>query len=99
MRAQRQRARPALEFVQLVVGVTAADQRADRGADNNVGLDTVLEESVDNPDMRKAARRSAAENKSHRGADGRPPDERLGSNIFDRHQILNSRPERVRIAG
>jgi len=59
----------------------------------------VLEQGVDNPDMRKAARRSAAQNKSDRGADGRPPDERLGSNVFDRHQILNTRPERVLITG
>ena len=91
--AQRQRARPALQFVEFVVGVAAADQGADRGADNDVGLDAVLEQRVDNADMRKAARRAAAENKPDRGTGGRSPDERLGSNVVDRHQILDSRPD------
>ena len=84
-----QRPRPGLQLVELVGGVAAADQGADRGADNDVGLDPMLEQGVDHADMGEAARRPAAKNKT----DLRPADrprKRLGSNVGNCHQVLDS---------
>ena len=66
--AQRQRARPVFQRVELAGGVAAADQRADRGADDDVGHDAVGEQRPHDADMGKAARRAAAEHKPDRRA-------------------------------
>src|ERR1700733_7712548 len=55
----RQRARPLLEHIELAVGVAAADQCADRGADDNVGHYATGLECTEDSDMGKAPRRSA----------------------------------------
>ena len=59
----RQRARPVLERVELIGGVAAADQRAHRRADDDVGHDAVRLQRPHHADMGKAARRAAAEHK------------------------------------
>ena len=65
--AQRQGARPDLQLIELAVRIAAADQRAHRGADDDVGNDAVLAQGVDDADMGKAARRAAAEDEADRG--------------------------------
>ena len=84
---QRERARPGLEVIELVVGVAAADQGAHRGADNDVGRDAVRLQRVNHADMGEAARRAAAENEPDRGpaALGRNGS---GSNVDDSHLFL-----------
>jgi hypothetical protein len=59
-----QRARPFLERIEFAGGATAADQCANRGADNDIGINAGGFECVDDADMRKAACRSAAENQA-----------------------------------
>src|SRR5262249_21388608 len=61
-----QRARPVLQRVELIGGVTAADQCAHRGADDDVGFDAVCHQGAHDADMGKTARRAAAEHESDR---------------------------------
>ena len=77
---QREAARPCLQFVELVVGVAAADQGADRGADNDVGFDAMLDQGVNHANMRKATRRPAAENEPDQWPADRTR-KRFGSNV------------------
>ena len=58
-----QAARPFLDDVEPAGGLAAADHGADRGADDDVGLDAVREQRADHADMGKAARAAAAERK------------------------------------
>src|SRR4029077_9435367 len=51
-------------------GISAAHHRANRSADHDIRHDAVSDQRLDDPDMRKAAGRTAAE----REPDYRPPD-------------------------
>ena len=62
--------RPILEDVEPACGLAAADHGADRGADDDVGLDAVGEQGAEHADMGKAARAAAAERKPDGGALG-----------------------------
>ena len=59
--APGQRAGERLEHLELAGGVATADQRADRRADDDVGLQAQRVEFLKRPDMRPAARRARAE--------------------------------------
>ena len=65
-----QAARPFLDDVEPAGGVAAADHGADRGADDDVGLDAVREQRAEHADMGKAARAAAAERKPDGRAHG-----------------------------
>ena len=56
--------------IELPRGVGAANHRADRGADHDVGDDAMGNQRPDDADMGKSARGAAAE----RQPDYRPPD-------------------------
>ena len=62
--ARGEMARPFLESVELAVDMTAADHRADRGADDHIGNDAVFMQHAQHADMREAARGAAAERKA-----------------------------------
>ena len=90
--AQRQGARPALQLIELAVRIATADQRAHRGADDDVGKDAVLAEGMDDADVGEAARRAAAEDEPDRwpraafGNNGPSPD------VYDTHFTLTLFP-------
>ena len=65
-----QAARPFLERIEMARRIGAADHRADRGADHDIGNDAMGNQGTDNADMGKSARRAAAQ----RQPDHRPPD-------------------------
>ena len=56
-----ERAREALEFVELAGEIASADQRADRGAGDHADLDAGFVEGAEDADMRPAACRAATE--------------------------------------
>ena len=60
----RQPAGPFLEGVELAGRVEAAHDGADRGARNDVGADAVGHQGAQHADMRKAARRAAAQHEA-----------------------------------
>src|SRR5262245_5630608 len=66
-------ARPGFQVVHFFCCVTPADNRADRGADNHIGDDAVLEQLAHDADMGKSTRSAAAK----RQADGRAYGRRL----------------------
>ncbi len=80
------------ERVELIGGVAAADQRAHRGADDDVGLDAVGLQRPHHADMGKAARRAAAEHKSDRGSAALDAEmagvDRFALNVDITHQVL-----------
>src|SRR6185503_2052025 len=61
---------PVLQLLQLARGIRGADQRADRAAADDVGLDTARLEGADRADVRPAAGATRAEGE---------PDARLAS--------------------
>ena len=63
---QCQRARPGLKRVELIGGIAAADQRAHRGADDDVGRNPVRLQRAHDADMGETARRAAAEHEPDR---------------------------------
>ena len=65
-----QAARPFLEGIEMARRIGAADHRADRGSDHDIGHDTMGDQRPDDADMGKSARRAAAECQP----DHRPPD-------------------------
>ena len=73
--APRQAARPFLDRVELAGRIAAADHRADRGAGDDVGHVALGEQRADDADMRKAARRAAAQHEP----DARPRRRRSAS--------------------
>src|SRR6202030_3562947 len=56
--------RPFLEGVELAGRVEAAHDGADRGAGDDVGADAVGHQGAQHPDMRKTARRAAAQHEA-----------------------------------
>src|SRR4029450_11716814 len=64
---------PGFKVVHFFSGITSADNRADRGPDDPVGDDAVLQQFADDADMGKPTRGAAAE----RQADGRTHGRRL----------------------
>ena len=87
--AQRQGTRPDLQLIELAVRIATADQRAHRGADDDVGKDAVLAQGMDDADMGEAARRAAAEDEADRG----PPTACRNNNgfspdVYDTHFTL-----------
>ena len=68
--ARLQAARPFLQRIELPGGIGAADHRADRGADHDIGNDAVGDQGPEDADMGKSARGAAAQ----RQPDHRPPD-------------------------
>ena len=68
--ARLQAARPFFQRIEMARRIGAADHRADRGADHDIGHDAVGNQRPDDADMGKSARRAAAERKP----DHRPPD-------------------------
>ena len=65
-----QAARPFFQRIEMARRIGAADHRADRGADHDIGHDAVRDQRPDDADMGKSARGAAAE----RQPDHRPPD-------------------------
>jgi hypothetical protein len=64
-----QAARPCFQGIELARRIGAADDRADRRADHDIGDDAMLNQCPDNADMGKSARGAAAQ----RQPDHRPP--------------------------
>src|SRR3546814_8625097 len=60
----RERARPGLQRVGLAGEVHAADDGADRSADDDVGLDAVAGEGANDAEVGPATRRPAAKGKA-----------------------------------
>src|SRR5450631_2898142 len=65
-----QAARPVFKRIEMPRGIGAANDRADRGADHDVGHDTVGNQGPDDADMGESARCAAAQ----REPDDWPPD-------------------------
>ena len=57
--------RPFAQRAQLPGDIGRADQRADRCAADDVGLDAGRQQGIDDTDVRPAARRAAAEGKTY----------------------------------
>src|SRR5262249_47433278 len=73
--AHLQAARPFLEGVEMTGGIGAANDRAKRRADHDVGDDAVIDQGSHDPDMGKAARCPAAQRKpDHRPANAAEAD-------------------------
>ena len=68
--ARLQAARPLFQRIEMSRRIGAADHRADRGADHDIGDDAVGDQRPDDADMGKSARGAAAQ----RQPDHRPPD-------------------------
>src|SRR6185437_433958 len=83
-----QAARPVFQRVEMTRRIGAADHRADRGADHDVGHDAARHQRLDDADMGKAARGAAAERQpDHRPPDAAKPD-LVGSVLAAPEQIL-----------
>lgn len=86
--AERQVARPELQLLELAVRIAAADQRPHRGADDDVGNDTVLAQRVDDADMGKAARCAATEDETDCGPRPACRNNGLSPDFHDTHFTL-----------
>jgi hypothetical protein len=51
-----------------IIGVTAADQSADRRADDNVGNDSLSCQCLNDADMSEATRRAATQDQPYQGS-------------------------------
>ena len=65
-----QAARPVFKRIQMPRGIGAANDRADRGADHDIGDDAVGDQRPDDADMGKSAGSAATQSKPNH----RPPD-------------------------